>query len=38
MKARYASEITPIATAYQRREALADEQRKAMAANPTLRY
>lgn len=38
MKARYSSEILPIETAYKRREELAAEQRKAIAANPTLRY
>lgn len=38
MKARYSSEILPIETAYKRREELATEQRKAIAANPTLRY
>lgn len=38
MKARYSNEITPIENAYKRREALAAEQRKAIAANPTLRY
>lgn len=38
MKSRYSSEILPIETAYKRREELAAEQRKAIAANPTLRY
>lgn len=38
MKARYSSDIVPIETAYKRREELAAEQRKALAANPTLRY
>lgn len=38
MKARYSSEILPIENAYKRREELAAEQRKAIAANPTLRY
>lgn len=38
LKARFSKEILPIETAYKRREALADEQRKAYAANPTLRY
>ena len=38
MRARYNKEIVPIETAYKRREELAAEQRKAMAANPTLRY
>ena len=38
MKARYSKEIIPIENAYKRREELAAEQRKAMAANPTLRY
>lgn len=38
MKRRYASDIQPIATAYQKQQALAEEQRKAMAANPTMRY
>lgn len=38
MKSRYSKEIVPIETAYKRREELATEQRKAMAANPTLRY
>lgn len=38
MKSRYSSEILPIETAYKRREELAAEQRKAIAADPTLRY
>lgn len=38
MRARYSKEIAPIETAYKRREELAAEQRKAYAANPTLRY
>lgn len=38
MRARYSKEITPIETAYKRREELAAEQRKALAQNPTLRY
>lgn len=38
MKSRYSKEIIPIENAYKRREELAAEQRKAMAANPTLRY
>ena len=38
MRARYSKEILPIETAYKRREALAEEQRKAMAANPTMLY
>lgn len=38
MKSRYSSEILPIEIAYKRREKLADEQRKAITANPTLRY
>lgn len=38
MRARYSKEIVPIETAYKRREELAAEQRKALAANPTLRY
>lgn len=38
MKRRYADDIQPIATAYQRQQTLADEQRKALAANPTMRY
>ena len=38
MRARYSKEITPIENAYKRREELAAEQRKALAANPTLIY
>lgn len=38
MKSRYSSEILPIEAAYKRREELAAEQRKAIAANPTLMY
>lgn len=38
MRARYSKEIAPIEIAYKRREELAAEQRKAYAANPTLRY
>ena len=38
LKRRYARDIQPIADAYKRRSALAEEQRKAIAANPTLRY
>ena len=38
MRARYSKEIAPIENAYKRREELAAEQRKAYAANPTLRY
>lgn len=38
MRERYSKEITPIEVAYKRREELAAEQRKAIAANPTLRY
>lgn len=38
MRARYSKEIAPIEAAYKRREELAAEQRKAYAANPTLRY
>lgn len=38
MKQRYSKEITPIETAYKRREELAAEQRKALAQNSTLRY
>ena len=38
MRARYSKEITPIENAYKRREELAAEQRKAITANPTLRY
>lgn len=36
LKRRYASEITPIEQAYTNRKAQADEQRKALLANPTL--
>lgn len=38
MKGRYSQEITPIEQAYTRRRQLADEQRKALAENPTLMY
>lgn len=38
MKGRYSQEITPIENAYTRRRALADEQRKALAENPTLMF
>lgn len=38
MRTRYSKEIVPIENAYKRREELAAEQRKAIAANPTLRY
>lgn len=38
MKQRYSKEITPIETAYKRREELAAEQRKALAQNPTMLY
>lgn len=38
MKGRYSQEITPIENAYNTRKALAEEQRKAQAADPTLRY
>ena len=38
MKARYSKEILPIEQAYTRRQALADEQRKALASNPTMLY
>lgn len=38
MRQRYASEITPIENAYNRKKELADEQRKAMLSNPTLMY
>lgn len=38
MKRDYAKDIVPIKVAYDRRKELADEQRKSMAANPTLRY
>lgn len=36
LKARYAGDITPIETAAKRQEMLADEQRKAELANPTM--
>lgn len=36
MRSRYAKEIVPIKEAYDRRKEQADEQRKAMLANPTL--
>lgn len=38
MKGRYSQEITPIENAYTRRRTLADEQRKALAENPTLMF
>lgn len=38
MKRRYSSEITPIEQAYTRRKQLADEQRKALASDPTMMY
>lgn len=38
MRARYNKEITPIETAYKRREELAAEQRKLSASNPTMFY
>lgn len=38
MRARYSKEITPIETAYKRREELAAEQRKASLSNPTMFY
>lgn len=38
MKRGYAQSIVPIATAAKRREALAEEQRKARATNPTIIY
>lgn len=38
LKGRYAKEITPIQNAIERRRALADEQRKALLANPTLMF
>lgn len=38
MRARYSKEIAPIEAAYTRREQLADEQRKALAQNPTLLF
>lgn len=38
MKGRYSQEITPIEQAYTRRRQLTDEQRKALAEDPTLMY
>ena len=38
MRGRYSQEITPIEQAYTRRRQLSDEQRKALAENPTLMY
>lgn len=38
MKGRYSQEITPIENAYTRRRTLSDEQRKALAENPTLMF
>lgn len=38
MRSRYSKEITPIEVAYKRREALAEEQRKAALSNPTIRF
>lgn len=38
MRARYSKEIVPIETAYKKREALAAEQREAIAQNPTMLY
>ena len=38
MRSRYASEIVPIKNAIERRNQLAEEQRKAKLANPTLMY
>ena len=38
LKRRYSSEITPIETAVTRRRQLAEEQRKAILANPSLMY
>lgn len=38
MKRRYAKEITPIEQAYARRRQLAEEQRQAIAKDPTLMY
>lgn len=38
LKRRYSSEITPIETAVTRRKQLAEEQRKAILANPSLMY
>ena len=38
MVGRYSSEITPIEEAWNRRKQLADDERKAMIANPNLRF
>lgn len=38
MKQRYSSDIIPIEQAYKRRQELADEQRKYMQADPSIRY
>lgn len=38
MRARYSREITPIETAYRRRDELAAEQRRASLSNPTMFY
>lgn len=38
LKSRYNTDIFPIEIAYKKREALAEEQRKALAADPTLMY
>ena len=38
LRGRYASDITPIQNAITRRRTLADEQRKALLANPTLMF
>lgn len=38
MRSRYNREIVPIENAYKRREELAEEQRKALAQNPTMMY
>lgn len=38
LKRRYASDIQPIADASKKRDALAEEQRKMIAANPTMLY
>lgn len=38
MRSRYSKDIVPIELAYKRREALAEEQRKALAQNPTMLY
>lgn len=38
LKSRYNTDILPIENAYKKREALAEEQRKALAADPTLMY